>query len=482
MRALPVLLLGLLLPACAGPGGDAPDGVPYGELGPAPDALGPSSPDVVLVVIDCLRADHVGAYGYHRETTPTIDALAGDGVLFDHVLAASNWTRPTVASLFTGLSLSQHRVPGIATPLEVTRAQTAARRDENARVLAGNALSDELYTLAEAFRDGGYATAAFINQVQMPPYLGFAQGFDRYDMVDGGDRSVVEGATAWLQEDPPGTRPRFAYLHLLRLHYPYLPAPARDLWRTRFELLPKGPFADDDRKRLAAYDPVPDDAQELMDLYDGVLRGVDRNVRRLLEGLEDIGRADDTIVVVTSDHGEAFFERGRAQHAGSSLHAELVRIPWIMRLPGGAGGGTRVSTPVGMVDIMPTLLDLAGVGVPGGLRGRSVARVVSGRELEPAALLAESSGAGADKALVWKGMKYVFDFEHDRVEVYDVQRDPADVHDLAATLPADRLHEARQVLGALLAEHERFAATVRRDQVEMDDDTVRRLRALGYVQ
>ncbi len=469
--------------ACTASGsGTAPTETAYGTLEAPTAPLAGASPNVVVLVIDCLRADHMGAYGYDRDTTPHLDRLAAEGARFEHVLAASNWTRPSVASLFTGLSPSQHQVPGIEISRDVAQEQIEARRAEadEQRVLAGNALSDELLTLAEVFAAAGFDTGAFLHQAQMPDYLGFDQGFDRYDLVQG-KRNVVDEFGRWAADRPGEGAPFFAYLHVLALHYPYIPAPPQDLWRTRFELLPAAERGSAIAREMRRRELGAEDRQELIDLYDGVLLGVDELVPHIEDLLERLGSGDNTLLAVTSDHGESFYERGRYKHAGTSLHAELVRIPWLLRHPGASWSGTVIDTPVALVDIMPTLTDLAGIGIPSGIAGRSAVPLLFGEALPNRPLLAETTTDAAIKALVWKGRKFVFNLATDEVEIYDLEKDPGDLHDLAAHFADADIEAARAVLADLLLDNADFAANLDPETVTMSPAEVRRLRALGYL-
>lgn len=433
----------------------------------------PPKPDVVLLVIDCLRADHLGAYGYERPTSPHLDRFAADAVVFEHAIAPSNWTRPSIASLFTSLYPSQHQVPGIDTPAERRTALRSAREDLDVdRILGGNALSNDFVTLAEALRAAGYATAAFINQAQMPPYLGFAQGFDIYETDH--DRGVTDRYRQWTFESPG-----FAYLHVLNLHFPYDPAERTDVFRSSRTLPPDGLSRAEQRRFWGALRPADEHRDELAALYDGEILASDRMFGQLIAFLVEAGRYDDTLLIVTSDHGEAFGEHGTFKHGGSNLYSELVRVPLLIKLPGQAFAGARVDTPVGLVDIMPTLLEAASISPPNDLAGRSLWPLMRGEDVARPVFSETTNG---QRQTVYLGdFKYILDLETDAVEVYDYAADPRDTTDLAHELDAAMHRDARALLARWRAANVAFSQQFTQTEIPMADEEIERLRALGYV-
>jgi arylsulfatase A-like enzyme len=302
-------------------------------------------PNVVLYVIDCLRADHVGAYGYARRTTPRLDALAREGVLFEDVTACAAWTKPSTACLFTSRPATEHG------------AQTVDDRLDEAHV-----------TLAEAFGAAGYSTAAFVdNPFVSSRSFGLAQGFDRVAQVAraarGANINDLEAEAVHLTRRADGWLRRhsderfFAYVHSLDLHAAYR-------WRPGFS----GRFA---RRETATE----------LDLYDGELAANDAQLGALADLLRGRGLLGRTVLAVTADHGEEFGEHGTTRH-GASLFQTLLRVPLVVLAPGGPRG-LRVPAPVGNVDVAPTLLDLSGVPRPPAFSGLSLRPLMSGRPAPP---------------------------------------------------------------------------------------------------
>lgn len=351
---------------------------------------------IVLVCVDALRADHIGCYAGSDRGTPNIDRLAAEGVCFVNAVAQASWTRPSVTSLMTGLFPSQHFL---------TDDPQAAR--DGAAALA--ALGGSVPTLAELLGGAGFATAAFVaGNAFLKPEFGIMRGFSHVDWlttVDG--TAVVERFEAWLDQTAPDRS--FSYLHLMETHNP-LPE----------ELLATRPMVDKGVD-LAALDAGED---TLRGYYAASVTKADDRIGDVLAALESRGMADDTWVIVTADHGEELNEHGAMLSHGQSLYRQLLWVPLVMRLPGGAGSGRRVSEPVSHIDVMPTLLEQAGATIPP-LPGRSLQPLLAGTRPE--------NGAAAYSELLKKA-KYVRSITttgHHFIETFSVSDTPtAGVADL----------------------------------------------------
>lgn len=339
-------------------------------------------PNVLLISIDTLRADHVGCYGYGRPTTPNIDALAKEGILFENHISSSSWTLPAHASLFTSVADSVHGC------VEST----------------GTALSPAFTTLAERFQDAGYETAGFFAGPYLHEVFGLGQGFDIYSycVEDPGAFSaedvkswgldpvaqqrshegitnpgVYQAGRDWIKANR--SRPFFVFLHFWDVHYDFTPPPP---WDTRFNPGYQGPVDG----RGFVFDPsiapgMPEaDKQQLLALYDGEIGWTDTFVGRLRKDLEAWGLADDTIIVVTSDHGTEFFEHGGKGHR-STLYDELIRIPLVIWYPERLAP-RRVSAQTRSIDVGPTLLELTGLPAARGVMGHSLVPLALGRALD----------------------------------------------------------------------------------------------------
>jgi len=372
----------------------------------------PEIEHVLLVSIDTLRADHTGWHGYARETTPVLSALAQRGVVFAQAMSTSSWTLPSHASLLTGRYPSGH----------------GAQDD-------GSRLADAVPTLAERFQSAGIHTLGVVSHVYVGRPFGFARGFDRFDdsLTEEGTTNprgdaVVDRFLAHLDGRPADAR-FFGFVHLFDPHWDYdAPPPDGRAWVPadyagpidgRYETMV--PF-------LAGEGATAADREALVAYYDGEVRWVDRQLGRLVAGLDARGLASSTLLVVTSDHGEEFFDHGRLGH-GRTVYQEQLHVPLLFHHRALAPEWRR--EPVSAVDVAPTLLDLAGLPVPEALPGQSL------RELAPGdrVLFAESirfgiawraarMGDAKVAELAEAGGRAFFDLARDPGERKPLRRDP----------------------------------------------------------
>jgi len=314
----------------------------------------PAPRNLVLYVIDTLRADHTSTYGYVRPTTPHLDRLAREGTTFEHAYAVGSWTRPAIASIFTGLRPAAHRV-GI-----------------------DRGLGPWPQTLAERFRAAGWSTRAFVTNVQLVPHsLGFDRGFERFLAFPGSSgarlATTAEVNPPLLREFETSRDERlFLYVHTVDPHAPYDPPACY-----------RGLFADPGydgtirphetlKVHLAGRTMSPADVAWVRDLYDEEVRFQDEMLGTLLDRLAATGLDRDTVVVVVADHGEELGDHGGWEH-GQRAWEELLRVPLVVRWPGRPDlAGRRVAEPVQIVDILPTLLETFGLPPAPEAQGRSL--------------------------------------------------------------------------------------------------------------
>lgn len=329
-----------------------------------------AQPNVLIVLVDALRADRLGCFGHPWQTSPHIDRLRRESVLFRHALASSSWTAPAVASLFTSLHPYRHGVRYVDT-LELARG---------------------LDTVAERFLDAGWFTGAVSDNLLIIPDNGFDQGFrcfvSRPDTVEMRKaEAVTRLALSWLQHH--GDRPFFLYLHYMDPHADYQPrqpfhpgpTPIGTVIRPFVERGQAGGVANRMQKS-GSFRLTPAEDRRLLELYDGEIAATDYQVGRLLAGLRKQGLAEQTVVVFVADHGEEFADHGKYAHA-TSLFDELVRVPLMVRMPGPARpAGPGIDSVVRAVDLGPTLLDLVGAGdLPGAVDARSFRRLLDNEDL-----------------------------------------------------------------------------------------------------
>lgn len=423
-----------------------------------PAACGRPRPDsVLLVVVDTLRPDHLGAYGYERPTSPALDDWAAEGRLFERAYATSPWTLPSVASILTGLEPARHGAGG-------PRADTEKR--------SFTALADGVGTLAEWLAADGWATAAIVNNPFLHEKFGVARGFESWDYaVAGRTRSrradeAVDAALTWL--DGVGERPWLLVLHLFDPHLAY-DAPAPYLGRFTGGEPPaerrRRPSWIRERVRQGDFDLAP-----LAGAYDEEILFVDGQLERLRRGLEERGLAGRTLVVLTSDHGEELGDHGGFEH-GHTVYDELLRVPLVLIGPGVEPGRSR--EPASLLDVAPTILEALGREVPRELPGASLL----GPRPRARTLVAERTLYGEEeKAAIRWPWKLLWAPRSDEVRLFDLATDPGERADVAAREP-----EVAARMKALLETLERVGARTQGGAAALDAETERELRSLGYV-
>jgi len=369
---LGLFILFALIGACGGCDGSqrAAKTDPGGAAATEQGALQQSDrPNLILISIDTLRADHLGCYNYPRPTSPTIDALASEGVVFDDASTTSPWTLPSHASMLTGLYPRRH---GLRLPVNSMR---KARQAAEALGVETRRYEVSQTTLAEHLGRAGYATAGFVNFTLVSERYGFDRGFHQFSHIENDSGSskpskIAQHAVRWL-ESPP-SEPFFLFLHFYDVHSPYQSLPKyREEFVNDYDG-PLGPSGFLHFKRIlnGNYQPTDADVQYLEDIYDAGIRQLDDGLRRIVASLEKSGLMEDTLIVITSDHGEEFMEHGGVSH-GADHYQEVMRIPWVMRGPD-VPPGKRVQTMVSLVDLMPTVLGVLGIDLPGDLDGVDV--------------------------------------------------------------------------------------------------------------
>ena len=462
--------------------------------------------NVVVVLIDTLRADHLGAYGYDRPTSPHFDALAADSVLFDHTVSQAAWTKPSVASLMTGAFVHRHGV-----------------------ISSHDALGPELPTLAETLRQRGYRTAAFTSNPWITPEFHFDRGFDQFESgramgaqltnlyrllkrvdrvfkrrgvttdlatwafwgTNGNvgnsqrDRLLTDSAVEWIRRQKGD--PFFLYLHLIGPHDPYDP-PAEFARRFR------APDWDGVVSRTvppARVQTIFDQASPLTDAeraaliaqYDGAIAFSDEQLGRVIDALRETGKLDQTLLVVTADHGEEFYEHHNWRH-GSQLYNEVVHVPLAFRLPGQLTPGRRSDLSM-IVDIFPTVVALVDrKPPPAGMDGRALFAAQPGTT--PPTAYAEHwwfDGGTYVSQMVQRGDLKLNETRDEarnkeRTELYNLAADGREQRNLLENVDAVSENEVGELQSLLV----RFGdkVSVASVAVNVDQSTKERLRQLGY--
>lgn len=323
----------------------------------------PQNINVIIIGVDTLRSDHLGCYGYARETSPNIDALAARGVLCERCTSQAPWTLPSFATVFTSLYPTQH----------------------GAHVV-GSKLRSSFSTLAEILKEHGYATGAVVNAPALKPATGANRGFDTYHMtpLDGRDAAgTTRDALTWL--DSIGDSTFFAFVHYFDPHLSYSPPPPYDKrfatnyqGRIGYSFNMEGFSRVRDTLFVQMRDLTEGDWARIVDLYDGEIAFTDSAIADFLRGLDQRNLRDNTLVVFLSDHGEEFFEHGGFEH-GHSLYDELLHVPLLFSLPERIPAGVRLSRAVRLLDVAPTILDFLAIEPPSHFEGVSLRPILEGK-------------------------------------------------------------------------------------------------------
>lgn len=418
------------------------------------DSKGPEGWDLLFVSLDTLRADRLGSYGHDRPTSPALDALAGRGVRFATAVAQAPWTRPSHRSMLTGLYPVSNG--GLESPL-----------------------------LAEVLWRAGYRTTAITGGGQIAPRFGFDRGFESYRI----DRWEEEPGRVVRAFEANRGRRQLVFLHTYRVHDPY----RGDAF---VEGLPRGrlgdTFGEHDWRRFD-HELTEEERRYVSALYDSGVAAVDRAMGQVLDGLDEAGFLDRTLVVVTSDHGEQLWEHGSWRH-GQNLYDEQILVPLLLHLPPalarelGVEPGTVVERQVELVDLYPTLLELLGVDREHPVQGRSLLPLLTGGEWTPRDAFSEHTNIKTWERKAFRSDRFKFVKSIPRpsrrargatpyFELYDLRRDPGEHEDLSERHPdvVERLNARLRALGASLRGLE--------DELpeDLDPELKKQLEALGYL-
>lgn len=415
---------------------------------------------MILIVVDTLRADHLGLYGYERETSPELDSWARRGVIFDLAFSTSPWTLPTFGSILTGRPPSQHGAG--------ERTRESGKRWKRAPLL------DSVATLPEALAERDWRTAAVVSNPFLREHFGLSRGFEIYDYERGRNATKVIDRSLELVEELESER----FLLMVHLIDPHLPYRAPEPWRGKFSsTLPR---SDIGKSRKEIMDRLEElsaaEKQQIIDRYDEEVAYVDHEVGRFLNELEIRGLLEGSLIVLTSDHGEELFDRGSFEH-GHSMHQELLRVPlivWDTSLE-----PSRRSQPFSLADLSQTLFEATQNETSAHLRGTSHWQEIIDHESRGrSGLIAENTLWSAEqKVLVTWPFKLIVHQKTGQRELYDLSKDPYEQSDLAAQ-EGELVAALERELNDRLANPESDAD---RESTAISEETEEELRSLGYL-
>ena len=452
-RAIAISIICSFLMACA------PSGSDLAEVSPARN--------VVIVVVDALRADRLGCHGSEAGLTPEIDTLAETGLVFTAAYSNATFTFPSTASLFTSTQPPVHRIT------HDPKRQEMLRR-----------LSDAYVLLPEVYKAAGYTTGLLTFPGWVSPTANYLQGVDVRAESERSDTDLLRLATNFISDY--ADQPFFLYLHFIDMHDYWFPQHLFDGVDAEALGLSPGLMSLADMKIPEAYETLAKvlnqpgglterDLQHLQDVYNRRLEETDRVIGELARHLSDAGLTEETLLVITSDHGEQFLEHGRLVHGGDAFYNELIHIPFVVSNPRLFPETITASTPMTSIDFGPTLLDLMGLDIPEIYQGESLAD----RHDEDRVVFATDGRT-------WKAINhewsYIVSEALGREELYNLVADPGETDDLVEQEPEivelGRKHVLQMI--AECSQHPYLAINV--DEIEMPDEQMERLRSLGYVE
>ncbi len=443
------------------------------------------SPNVILIMVDTLRADYLGSYGFEGPISPRLDRLADESIVFRNCFTQSPWTKPAIASLFTSLYPQVHGL---------TNHEGKYWGDSSSEARTGT-LSEHATTLAETLRAAGYRTAGFVSNPWVSAAYGFGQGFDHYDdehrkyttsVVD-----LTAAARAWL-ESRSSNAPYFLYLHFMDVHAPYS-APRADFSSLRespsvasYRVLNRREMPD---VRWMNFEVRPEWATDVMrssvsywrTRYASGVRAFDRRLGEFVDYLKQEGELDRSLFLLTSDHGEELFEHRSWSH-GQNLYDHQLHVPLIVRNPQGRNGGVESETFVELVDLMPTILSALALAPPERMQGRDLSPVLNGRAVEdPGITFATATQRTPGLYSVrTEQYKLIFDLDTSRGELFDLTQDPVEQRNASRVEP-DVVAELRKRL--LIHIRDSIAGgTLDAESTAISAEHRERLKALGYGQ
>lgn len=427
--------------------------------------------NLVLIVVDALRADHLTCYGYPRKTTPNIDRMAENAVVCTNAYSQSNWTCTAMASLFTGTYPFVHKIYN----------DPATIKDRFSVIPQG------LTLIPEVLKGRGFDTAAFTSCGWVSQNSNFDRGFDEFRLLERSDKVILEHAERFIQEKR-GKR-FFLYIHLLDVHdYFFLNQsqgkflrPAYSLSKNMKTLPGKEPaeiysYLGNIRKKE---DLSPEDLDYLIDHYDNALYRLDELIGHFIKTLENQHLLSKTIILLTADHGERFLEHGELIHGGASLNNEVIRVPLIIQAKKRFPRQVERSELVETIDIFPTIIDLfdlgeVRLGEVSQLQGQSILKPIRAK-----AVLAENSGQDTIK-MIWKNWSYVYHRTGNSRELYDLSQDPGETRNIfeQQKIVAKKIHRAmlKKINDSL-----ELSQKVVPEDAKINDHIKETLKSLGYI-
>jgi len=428
----------------------------------------PKNINVILISIDTLRPDHLSCYGYKRNTTPFLDKIAKDGIIFKNVISSSSWTAPAMASLFTSLNSSTHKI------------LRGTFRDGN--VYNQEVLQNSLNTIPMILKKNGFFTMGFANNLILSKKSGFAKGFDvfvytRYFNSKKLNETIMNFKNKYLKKD----KNFFLWIHYFDPHWPYS---AHSPWIEKYASKKNFEYIDFKTKSTAFLNKYKLDKNNkelldnLIDRYDSEINFLDENIKNLFKALPV---EDNNLVIVTADHGEEFLEHNGFNH-GNNLYNQTIRIPLIIKLPAYMNiKKISIDEDVGIIDIFPTILDILNIPEDSKFEGKSFLSLmkngkISGNRVIISELYRNNKKIISSTQGRWK---YIHYYKTKKTELFDLKNDKYEIENLVDKNPAISSYLENKINKSLESSKGKKTKT---KLVAPDKNTVKALKSLGYIE
>ncbi len=470
-----------------------------------------AKPNILFIVVDTLRADSLSCYGYEKIKTPNIDSLAHNGVLFEHAISQAPWTLPSMASLFTSFYPSVHNGE-----------KRRTSKTPNIPSTSYSKINGNITWLPEILKNAGYQAQAFIVNPVLAQSFGFSKGYDEffnlmYPSTDDKSKkrraflwtyllgteiisenvfyktfvaknentTITQRTINWLEASKQ--KPFFLWVHYLDPHFPYERDKIYNLASSYNGRLKDEGFVRTLDKFfiwLGKYNLTTADKNYLKLIYDEEIMFVDEEIGLILKKLKELGIDNNTLIVLTSDHGEEFWEHNYYEH-GHSLYQELVHVPMIFYYPKKFPKGLKITSQVRSIDVMPTILEMLSIRHDLNMQGESLLPLIAGEETKDRVAFSESLLYYVERKSIRDG-KYSFIFfpDYNKMELYNIQEDPLELNNIVLQNPRLALEFKNKILNWQKDCNEIKESLVHVDSskdVEFNDDAKQRLKSLGYL-
>ena len=416
--------------------------------------------NIILIVTDALRQDHVGTYGYYRNTTPNIDKLAEKSIVFQNAISQATWTKPSIASLFTSTYPTRH--------------QTYAIQGINNR--GKIALPDSFNTLAEQLKQKKYKTMGYVNNAWLSPEYNLNQGFEEYKFIYP-DNKLTSKINEVIEKHE--NEKFFLFVHYLGPHGPYTPPkPYNSLFVEKehdyINLSKRNP------KYLERKKPSKTELEYIISQYDGDIAYTDNEIGKILNLLKEKKLLDTTIIIITSDHGEEL-----ADHRGIYGHETipydtLIKVPLIIKIPGIMAKKRIITNQVQLIDLMPTLLNITGIRTPEGIDGMNLIPLIKGNRIESNSFSEQNWKTKHVISIRKDGLKYLYNTKTDKGMLFNLKEDPYELNELQGNNEIKKRLK-KEILDYYKENLEKSVKTKHNKTVRISDETIEKLKEIGYI-